>query len=205
MVGVSYSGNLASRSEARASDLRSHPGLWWNRIKLRLYKGKQSEYSPRTCSLGRPAGGTLCPRPITLHNPVIVFQYSSGTVNQCRMKQQSWGYAQTSPTQSLLRNMSWTKYSIGCLQDLVFTAAQYSSICNVLYVLFSLTNGCRLVPVEALHYVQPLACYILVYYSATFVTLAVAYVLFFILVIPRAPTCTIGGSLLGVESPQKCG
>ena len=40
---------------------RSHPGLWWDRIKLRLYEGEQIEYSPRTCSIGRPAGGTLCP------------------------------------------------------------------------------------------------------------------------------------------------
>ena len=55
------------RSEACGSDLRSHPGFWWNRIQLRLYEGKESEYSPRTCSTGRPAGGSLCPRPITLH------------------------------------------------------------------------------------------------------------------------------------------
>ena len=60
-VGILYSGDLRNRSEARASDLRSHPGLWWNRIMLRLYEGKESEYSPRTCSICRPAGGTLCP------------------------------------------------------------------------------------------------------------------------------------------------
>ena len=65
-VGVLYSGKLGNRSEARASDLRSHPGLWWNRIKVRLYKGKQSGYSPRTFSIGRPGGDTLCPQPITL-------------------------------------------------------------------------------------------------------------------------------------------
>ena len=65
-VGVLYSRKLGNRSEARASDLRSHPGLWWNRIKQRLYEGKESEYSPRTCSIGRPAGGTLCPHPVTL-------------------------------------------------------------------------------------------------------------------------------------------
>ena len=58
---VLYAGKLGNRSEARASDLRSHPGLWWNRIKLRLYGGKESEYSPRTCSIGKPAAGTLCP------------------------------------------------------------------------------------------------------------------------------------------------
>ena len=27
-------------SEARASDLRSYPGLWWNRMKQRLYEEK---------------------------------------------------------------------------------------------------------------------------------------------------------------------
>ena len=60
-VGVLYSGKLGSRSEARASDLRIYPGLWWKRIKLHLYDWNESEYSPRTCSIGRPAGGTLCP------------------------------------------------------------------------------------------------------------------------------------------------
>ena len=66
-VGVLYLGKLGSRSEARASDLRSHPGLWWNRIKLlvRLHEGNESEYSPSTCSIGRPAGGTLCSSPLT--------------------------------------------------------------------------------------------------------------------------------------------
>ena len=64
-VGVLYSGKLGSRSEARASDLRSYPGPWWERIKLHLYEGNESEYSPRTCSIGRPAGGTLCPPPLT--------------------------------------------------------------------------------------------------------------------------------------------
>ena len=71
LVGVLYSGNLGNRSEARASDLRSYPGLWWNRIKLRLYDGKESEYSPRTCSIGRPAGDTLCAHPTTLQNTSI--------------------------------------------------------------------------------------------------------------------------------------
>ena len=60
-VGVLCSGKLGNRSEARASDLRSYPGLWWKRIKLHLYEGNESEYSPRICSIGRPAGGTLCP------------------------------------------------------------------------------------------------------------------------------------------------
>ena len=58
-----YSGKLGSRSEARASDLRSYPGLCWKRIKLHLYEGNESEYSPRTYLIGRPAGGTLCPHP----------------------------------------------------------------------------------------------------------------------------------------------
>ena len=66
-VGVLYSGKLGNRSGARASELRSYPGRWWSRIKLRLNEGKESEYSPRTCPIGRPAGGTLCPHPITLH------------------------------------------------------------------------------------------------------------------------------------------
>ena len=52
---------LGNKWEARASDLRSYPGLWWNQIKLRLYEGKEREYSPRTCSIGRPAGDTLRP------------------------------------------------------------------------------------------------------------------------------------------------
>ena len=63
-VGGLYSGKLGIRSEARASDLRSYPGLWWKRINLRPYEGYESEYSPRTCSIGRPAGGTLCPPPL---------------------------------------------------------------------------------------------------------------------------------------------
>ena len=38
---VLCSGKLGNRSEARAFDLRSYPGLWWNRIKLRLYEGQE--------------------------------------------------------------------------------------------------------------------------------------------------------------------
>ena len=38
-LAVFYSGKLGIRSEARASDLRSYPGLWWKRIKLYLYEG----------------------------------------------------------------------------------------------------------------------------------------------------------------------
>ena len=63
-VGLLYSGKLGSRSEARASDLRSYPGLWWKRIEPHLYEGNESEYSPRTCSIGRPAGGTQCSPPL---------------------------------------------------------------------------------------------------------------------------------------------
>ena len=59
-----------NRSEARASDLRSHPGLWLNRTKQRLCEGYKSEYSPRTCSMGKPAGDILCLRSIPLHRLV---------------------------------------------------------------------------------------------------------------------------------------
>ena len=55
-----------------------------------------------------------------------------------------------------------------CVQDLVFTAVQYVSVCNMLYVLSSLSNGRRLLPVEARRSVQPLACYILVHYLVQF-------------------------------------
>ena len=54
---VSYSRKLASRSEARASDLKSYPGLWWKKIKLHHYEGNENEYSPRTWSIGRPCRG----------------------------------------------------------------------------------------------------------------------------------------------------
>ena len=62
-VGVLYSGKLANKSEARASDLRSYPGLWWNRIKQRLYEGKESEYllNWQTCR------GHFVSPPIILH------------------------------------------------------------------------------------------------------------------------------------------
>ena len=58
-VEVIYSGKLGSRSEARASDLRSYPGLWWKRIKLHLYEGT------KVSTLRGPAQladlhGTLC-------------------------------------------------------------------------------------------------------------------------------------------------
>ena len=60
-IDVLYPGKLGNRSEARASDLRSYPGLWWKRIKLRLYEGNENEYSPRTCSVGRPPGVLYVP------------------------------------------------------------------------------------------------------------------------------------------------
>ena len=74
-VGALYSGKLGNRSEASASDLRSYPGLCWNRIKQRLYEGNESEYSPRTCSIGRPLNLQTCrghsvSPPITLHIPL---------------------------------------------------------------------------------------------------------------------------------------
>ena len=36
------------------------------------YEGYEIESSPRTCSIGRPAGDTLCFRPITLHYGVVL-------------------------------------------------------------------------------------------------------------------------------------
>ena len=63
--------NIGNRSEARASDLRRYPGLWWNRINQFPYDGKESEYSPRTCSIGRPAGGPSVPPPITSQVPQL--------------------------------------------------------------------------------------------------------------------------------------
>ena len=81
-VGGLYSGKLEIRSEARASDLRSYPGLWWKRINLHLYEGTKVS-TPRTCSIGRPAGGTLCPPPINFTSGVVeldmlLWQRSSG-------------------------------------------------------------------------------------------------------------------------------
>ena len=40
-------------------------------IKPLLYYGQDSKYSPRTCSRGRPAGDTLCPRPRTSEHGLI--------------------------------------------------------------------------------------------------------------------------------------
>ena len=62
-VGDLYSGKLGIRSEARASDLRSYPGLWWKRIKLHLYEGT------KVSTLRGPAQladlqGALCPPPL---------------------------------------------------------------------------------------------------------------------------------------------
>ena len=65
-VGVLYPGRLGSRSEARASDLRSYPGLWWNRIKLRLYEGKKVSTLRGSARLA-DLQGAFCVPPITLH------------------------------------------------------------------------------------------------------------------------------------------
>ena len=82
-VGVLYSGKLGNRSEAHASDVRSYPGLWWKRIKLRLYEGNESEYSPRTCSIGRPVGGTLCLPTYNVTTYFVSRAKSSIVVLQC--------------------------------------------------------------------------------------------------------------------------
>ena len=71
-VGVSYSGKLGNKSEARASDLRSYPGLWWNRIKQHYYNRKEKKVS----TLRGPAQladlqGALCVPPITSHVPLF--------------------------------------------------------------------------------------------------------------------------------------
>ena len=80
----------------------------------------------------------------------------------------------------------------------------------MLFVLFSLTDGCRLLPVEALHSVQPLACYILlVHYSPTFLNprCCLRHILCLSDTANSAPTRTIGGSaLLGfLRTPNSAG
>ena len=55
-VGVLYSGKLGSRSEARASDLGSYPGLWWKRIKLHLYEGTKVSTLRGPAQLADPWG-----------------------------------------------------------------------------------------------------------------------------------------------------
>ena len=69
-VGVLYSGKLGNRSE----DLRSYPGLWWNRVKLRLYEGKVSEYSPSTCSIGKTCRGNSVSPPYNLTTMLLITQ-----------------------------------------------------------------------------------------------------------------------------------
>ena len=60
-VGVVYSGKLGSRSEARASDLRSYPGLWWKRIKLYLYEGTKVSTLRGHSQLADPQGALCVP------------------------------------------------------------------------------------------------------------------------------------------------
>ena len=64
-VGVLYSGELGSRSEARASDLRSYPGLWWKRIKLYLYE------ETKVSTLRGPAQLTGLQGPLCVPHPLI--------------------------------------------------------------------------------------------------------------------------------------
>ena len=68
-VGGLYSGKLGIRSEARSSDLRSYPGLWWKRIKkLHLYEGTKVSTLRGPAQLADlHAGGTLCPPPLIQH------------------------------------------------------------------------------------------------------------------------------------------
>ena len=64
-VGVLYSGKLGSRSEARASDLRSYPRLWWKRIKLHLYEGMKLSTLRGPAQLA-DLQGALCVRDVEL-------------------------------------------------------------------------------------------------------------------------------------------
>ena len=59
-VGGLYSGKLGIRSEARASDLRSYPGLWWKRIQLHLYEGTKVSTLRRGPSQWADLQGALC-------------------------------------------------------------------------------------------------------------------------------------------------
>ena len=61
-VGGLYSGKLGIRSEARASDLRSYPGLWWKRIKLHLYEGTKVSTLRGPAQLADLQGALCVPR-----------------------------------------------------------------------------------------------------------------------------------------------
>ena len=63
-VGVLYSGELGSRSEARASDLRSYPWLWWKRIKLHLFEGTKVSTLRGPAQLADLQGALCVPHPL---------------------------------------------------------------------------------------------------------------------------------------------
>ena len=68
-VGGLYSGKLGIRSEARASDLRSYPGLRWKRIKLHLYEGTKVSTLRGPAQLADLQEGALCvPHPLISHS-----------------------------------------------------------------------------------------------------------------------------------------
>ena len=54
-------GNFGNTLWARAFDLNIYPGLWWDRMKKRLYEGKECEYSPRTAQLADQQGALCVP------------------------------------------------------------------------------------------------------------------------------------------------
>ena len=62
-AGVLYSGKLGSRSEARAFDLRSYPGLCWKRIKLHLYEGTKVSTLRGPAQLADLQGALCVPQP----------------------------------------------------------------------------------------------------------------------------------------------
>ena len=63
-VGVLYSRKLGNRSQARASDLITHPELWWNRIKLRLStKAKKVSTLRGPAQLADLQGARCCVHP----------------------------------------------------------------------------------------------------------------------------------------------
>ena len=81
-VGGLYSGKLGIRSEARASDLRSYPGLWWKRIKLHLYEGT------KVSTLRGPAQladlqGALCVTHLYTMNPFFLPNGTNYEDNKC--------------------------------------------------------------------------------------------------------------------------
>ena len=69
-VGVLYWGKLGNRSEARASDLRSYPGFWWNQMKLCLYERKESDALREPAQLA-DLHGALCAPTYNITNGVV--------------------------------------------------------------------------------------------------------------------------------------